>query len=101
MIAAESPQAALQLIGDAGTRIDLLLTDVIMPAMDGRQLAERASAQRPALRVLYMTGYSRDTMVHNGRLDAGVALIQKPVSRQELASRIRGLLAAAPPAVVA
>ena len=60
--------------------------------MNGRELARRAQEVRPGLRVLYMTGYSRNAVVHHGRLDEGVELLQKPVSQAQLATRIRDLL---------
>jgi PAS domain S-box-containing protein len=71
------------------TKIDLLLTDVIMPGMNGRELAKIASQNRPDMPVLYMTGYSRNAVVHQGRLDDGVDFLQKPVSQAELATRVR------------
>jgi CheY-like chemotaxis protein len=73
-------------------RIDLLLTDIVMPGINGRELARRAQEIRPDLPVLYMTGYSRNAVVHQGRLDEGVELLQKPVSQAELAARVRKLL---------
>jgi CheY-like chemotaxis protein len=72
--------------------ICLLLTDVVMPGMNGRQLAEQAMQQRPALKVLFMTGYSRNAIVHQGRLDPGVELIQKPLTAQLLGSKVRQVL---------
>ncbi len=72
--------------------VDLLLTDVVMPAMNGRVLADAARQARPGLAVLFMTGYSRNAIVHQGRLDPGVALIQKPFSQGSLAARIRQVL---------
>jgi two-component system NtrC family sensor kinase len=89
---ANGGEAALAVIDDAGQKIDLLLTDVVMPGMNGRQLADIASARRADLRILYMTGYSRNAIVHQGRLDPGVSLIQKPVSEQNLALRVRSML---------
>ena len=77
---------------DASDTIDLLLTDVVMPGMNGRELADTATQRRPGLKVLYMTGYSRNAIVHQGRLDPGVALIQKPFSQSALASRVRKIL---------
>lgn len=74
-------------------QIDLLFTDVILPAgMSGRDLAEAAGTLRPSLKVLFTTGYARDAIVHNGRLDANVELIGKPFSFAELASRLRKVL---------
>jgi CheY-like chemotaxis protein len=72
--------------------VDLLLTDVVMPGMNGRKLAEEAKQRRPSLKVLYMTGYSRNAIVHQGRLDPGVELMQKPLSSGQLADTIRRVL---------
>jgi two-component system NtrC family sensor kinase len=72
--------------------VDLLLTDVVMPGMNGRALGDAAQQHRPDLKVLYMTGYSRNAIVHQGRLDPGVSLIQKPFSEAALASRVHAIL---------
>ena len=81
-------QAALDVLKQNG-RIDLLLTDIVMPGGDGRELAKQAAILRPDVRVLFMTGYSRNAVVHQGRLDEGVDLLQKPVSQAQLATRVR------------
>ncbi len=73
-------------------RVDLMLTDVVLPGRNGRDLAEEAGAKRPGLRVLFMTGYSRNAIVHNGRLDQGVNMIQKPFTQAALAAKICTLL---------
>jgi CheY-like chemotaxis protein len=88
---AANADAALSILDDSGT-VDLLLTDVVMPGMNGRALAEVAQLRRPGLKVLYMTGYSRNAIVHQGRLDAGVSLMQKPFSQNVLAMRVRTML---------
>ncbi|MET0547397.1 MAG: ATP-binding protein [Caulobacterales bacterium] len=75
-------------------RIDLLLTDVVMPAMTGRALADAAIGIRPQLPVLFMTGYARNAIEHGGRLDAGVQVITKPFTFAELASKVREVLSA-------
>ena len=72
--------------------IDLLLTDVIMPGMNGRQLADRAQKARPDLPVLYMTGYTRNAIVHNGVLDPGTNLLTKPFTLAQLDTEIRACL---------
>jgi CheY-like chemotaxis protein len=72
--------------------VGLLLTDVIMPGMNGRELAEKAKLRKPSLKVLFMTGYSRNAIVHQGRLDPGVALIQKPITTDQLAAMVRKVL---------
>jgi PAS domain S-box-containing protein len=76
----------------ATERVDLLLTDVVLPGRNGRDLADQAMAKRPGLNVLFMTGYSRNAIVHNGRLDQGVNMIQKPFTQAALAAKIRNLL---------
>ena len=63
-----------------------------MPGMNGRKLAEEAMQLQPSLKVLYMTGYSRNAIVHQGRLDPGVDLIQKPLTSEHLASAVRKVL---------
>jgi PAS domain S-box-containing protein len=85
--------AAAKVCLSAGERrIDLMLTDIVMPGLTGRQLADEALALRPGLKVVYMTGYSRNAVVHQGRLDPGVDLLQKPISQADLANRIRQAL---------
>jgi PAS domain S-box-containing protein len=80
---------ALKLV-DSGVPIDLLFTDVIMPGgMNGRQLVDAAMKLRPALRVLFTSGYTENSIVHHGRLDAGVLLLAKPYRKPELARMIR------------
>ena len=90
--AASNGKLALDLLGQAKTRIDLMLTDVVMPGMNGRELANSATSLRPDLKVLYMTGYSRNAVAHHGRLDARLDVIQKPITQSDLATRIRDAL---------
>jgi PAS domain S-box-containing protein len=72
--------------------IHLLLTDVIMPGMNGRELAQRISEIRPNVKVLYMSGYTENVVGHNGTLDAGVRLLQKPFNLRDLKSIVREVL---------
>jgi signal transduction histidine kinase/ActR/RegA family two-component response regulator len=72
-------------------RVDLLFTDVVMPDLDGRRLADKAREARPGLRVLYTTGYTRNAIVHNGMLDADVA-VAKPFTIEQLALKVRQTL---------
>jgi signal transduction histidine kinase len=88
-------EAAIKIVAEQDTAIDLLLTDVILHGQNGRQLADELKKLRPGLKVLFMTGYSRNAIVHQGRLDAGVDLIQKPLTRAVLAAKVRDLLDAA------
>ncbi len=89
---AGSPQRALRAMEEGEARVDLLLTDVVMPGMNGRELAERLRALDPALRVLYMSGYSSDVAADRGLLPAGVPLIAKPFSPAALAEQVRRVL---------
>src|SRR5271154_5555277 len=84
VLAASSGAQALEML-EKGALPDLLLTDVVMPGMGGRQLAERARALTPSLRVLFSSGYTENAIVHNGRLDHGVELLSKPFDRDRLA----------------
>jgi len=77
-------------------RVDLLFTDVVLPGKSGRELADLATAARPGLRVLFTTGYSRNAIVHHGRLDPGVQLLSKPFTFEQLAASVRDLLDAPP-----
>lgn len=72
--------------------IDLLLTDVVMPRANGRRVAERLRMMRPALRVVYMSGYTEDAIVHHGVLEAGIVLLEKPFTEADLARTIRAVL---------
>jgi CheY-like chemotaxis protein len=92
VLSAPNADIALVYLKQQDTRIDLLLTDIVMPGRNGRELAKEAEMLRPGLKVLYMTGYSRNAVVHHGRLDEGVDLLQKPVSQSGLASRVRDIL---------
>jgi nitrogen-specific signal transduction histidine kinase/CheY-like chemotaxis protein len=85
-------QSALGLADSHGGPIHLLLTDVVMPEMGGPEVASRLSALRPAIKVLYMSGYTNYAVFHRGLLDAGIAFLQKPFSPDELARRVRELL---------
>jgi len=73
-------------------RVDLLFTDIVMPDMNGRRLADEAVQRRPELKVLYTTGYTRNAIVHNGMLDADVAFLPKPFTFEQLALKVRQVL---------
>jgi CheY-like chemotaxis protein len=77
----------------AGVSFDLLFTDVIMPGgMNGRELAEEINRHRPGTKVLFTSGYTENAIVHHGRLDPGVALLNKPYRKKDLAEKIRQVL---------
>jgi len=89
---AASPAEAIALAERQNCEIHLLITDVVMPEMNGRDLAERLQAIRPGIKHLFMSGYTADVIVHQGVLDEGVHFIQKPFSLQALAVKIREAL---------
>ncbi len=89
--AANAPEA-IALLARQDLAIDLLLTDVVLPGSTGRDVANQAKELRPGLKILFMSGYSRNAVVHHGRVDPGVHLLQKPISQTELARRLRELL---------
>jgi CheY-like chemotaxis protein len=91
VLQADGAAAALQLL-KAHPAIDLLFTDVVMPEVNGRKLADQALLLRPHLKVLFTTGYARSAVVHNGVLKAGVHLIGKPYTLDDLALRVRQVL---------
>jgi len=91
VLEADGAGAALRLI-EAHPEIALMFTDVVMPDVNGRKLADEARRRRPDLKVLFTTGYTRNAVVHNGVLDPGVELIGKPFTIEELAAKIREVL---------
>jgi CheY-like chemotaxis protein len=92
VLAASDPAAALRVVERHGGIIQLLLTDVVMPGLSGRDLADQLAARRPGIRVLYMSGYPGDAVVQHGELPAGSAFLQKPFSPDGLARKVRDVL---------
>ncbi|HEX5531476.1 MAG TPA: response regulator, partial [Methylomirabilota bacterium] len=86
---------ALRIAREDGRRIDLLLTDVVMPVMNGPALAERIQRMHPETKVLYMSGYNDDAIVRPNVLEPETSLLQKPFTPTELARRVRETLDAA------
>jgi two-component system, cell cycle sensor histidine kinase and response regulator CckA len=96
VIEAADGAVAMQIaVAHEGT-IHLLLTDVIMPGMNGRELAQRISEIRPNVKILYMSGYTENVIGHNGMLDAGIRLLQKPFNLRDLKDMVREVLDSAP-----
>jgi two-component system, cell cycle sensor histidine kinase and response regulator CckA len=95
--AAAHPADALRLVEQEDTTVDLLLTDLVMPDMSGRELASQIQQHRPGTRVLYMSGYSNHATTRNGTREGGSPYLEKPFSEVQLARAIRAVLDGAPP----
>jgi hypothetical protein len=94
VIEAEDGHTALELASMHAGTIHLLMTDVVMPGISGRELAERVKRLRPKISVLYMSGYTDQAVVHHGILDMDAVLLQKPFTLATLSSKLRELLTA-------
>jgi CheY-like chemotaxis protein len=92
VIEAAGGDAALQLAAAHAGPIHLLLTDVVMPGLSGRQVAEKLAIRRPEMRVLYASGYTDDSIVRHGILEEGIAYLQKPFTPESLARKVRAVL---------
>jgi two-component system sensor histidine kinase EvgS len=92
VLAAPTPGEAIRLAGAHAGEVHLLMTDVVMPEMNGRDLAERLRAARPAMKCLFMSGYTANVIAHHGVLGEGVQFIQKPFSAKDLAAKVREVL---------
>jgi CheY-like chemotaxis protein len=89
---AQSGAEALALVADHPGPIDLLVTDVMLPGMVGREVSERLTALRPSLRTLFISGYTEDSIVHRGELDPGVSFLSKPFTPDALGHAVRAVL---------
>jgi len=92
VLEANGGEAAIHLGKEHTERIDLLITDVVMPKLSGKEVAEQLQAIHPETRVLFMSGYTDEAIVHHGIVDSGIAFIQKPFSERALAQKIRDVL---------
>jgi CheY-like chemotaxis protein len=92
VLAFSTPEAALREVAERERKIDLLVTDVIMPGMTGKELAEQLKAARPGTRVLYMSGYTADIIATRGVIDEGVNFLAKPATVKDLAAKVREVL---------
>ncbi len=92
LLVASSPRQCLEMVERYSENIDLLLTDVVLPEMNGKELAYQIQTRHPDMKVLFMSGYTANVIVHNGVLDEGINFIQKPFSIGDLTSMIRDVL---------
>jgi CheY-like chemotaxis protein len=92
VVTASTPAEAIRLADEHAGGINLLMTDVVMPGMNGRELAENLLTRYPDISCLFMSGYTADVIAHRGVLDEGVQFIQKPFSMQKLAGKVREAL---------
>lgn len=96
VIDAENGHTALELAAMHAGPVQLLMTDVVMPGISGRELADRVKRLRPEIKILYMSGYTDQAVVHHGILESDAILLQKPFTLAALASKLRELLTATP-----
>jgi DNA-binding NtrC family response regulator len=92
VLSATHPEEARRVFDEHCEAIDMLLTDVVMPGYDGKQLYERISSDQPGLPVLYMSGYTDRAILDNGVLNPGIPFIQKPFSPAQLVRKVRAVL---------
>ena len=92
VLTANTPHEAMEITGKHADRIHLLMTDVVMPQMDGKDLAEHIMKIRPETKTLFMFGYTANAIAHHGILDEGVNFIEKPFMSDSLARKVREVL---------
>ena len=92
VVAASTPGEAIRMAREHPTEIHLLITDVVMPEMNGRDLAKNLLSLYPRMKRLFMSGYTANVIAHHGVLDKGVNFIHKPFSGKELAAKVRAAL---------
>lgn len=95
VLPANSPEKAIKLAEEHNGTIHLLLTDVVMPGMNGRELSEKLQGQYPDINTLFMSGYTANVIAHRGVLEDGIHFISKPFSKMDLAGKVRKVLDAA------
>lgn len=93
VLGATDGEEALQIAGNKDARIDMLLTDIVMPQLNGRELADRLKSMRPGLKVLYMSGFMKEAILkYYGISITGIPFLQKPFTREMLARKVREVL---------
>ena len=93
VVPAQSPLQAISICRSTATRIDLILTDVIMPVMSGKEMADRIAELRPGIRFIFMSGYTSDVITQRGVLAEGMHFIHKPFDLRTLSQKILSVLA--------
>ncbi|HXB54642.1 MAG TPA: response regulator [Vicinamibacteria bacterium] len=96
VLEAEDPTKAIETVANYEGAIHLLLTDVLMPGMNGRALAQRVRERRPDIRILYMSGHTEDSIAQSGLVEPGALLISKPFTQESLARKLREALGPRP-----
>ena len=92
VLASSTPKEAIRIVSENSDDVDLLITDVVMPEMTGCELAENLKSLHTKIKCLFMSGYPGNVIANHGILEKGINFIQKPFSKQELASRVRETL---------
>ncbi len=92
VLAASTPDEAIRLAGEQSGEIHLLLTDVVMPEMNGRDLADNLASVRPNLKHLFMSGYTANVIAQHGVMNESIQFLQKPFTMQDLAAKVRETL---------
>jgi two-component system, cell cycle sensor histidine kinase and response regulator CckA len=92
VLVAADPAQAIAIVEDYEGKLDMLLTDVVMPMMSGAELAVRVRAMREGIRVLYMSGHAREALDSQQVSDQGAEFLQKPFTRQSMLAKVRGVL---------
>ena len=96
VLEAPAPEAALRLSAEHRGRIHLMVTDVVMPGMSGREVVRALSPARPDMKVLYLSGYTDEAIVRHGMLEPGLAFLQKPFSPSALRRKVREIIDSSP-----
>ena len=92
VLRADSGEAALELVEHDPPPIDIVITDVVLPGINGREVVEKLRVEMPAVKALFTSGYTEDVIAHHGVLDKGVQFIGKPYTQQDLARKVRQVL---------
>ena len=92
VLTAGTKEEALRYTGEKGNDLDLILSDIVMPEMNGKEIIDSISKKHPGIKCLFMSGYTDDIIASHGILEEGISFIQKPFSSQELALTIRRIL---------